>query len=108
MGLLISKNITGSTVTSYGKFIETSPASKNFILYACISSLAIKNKTSVAAIVYFYDSQLKTNCIDIKEYDFTSSVAEDSKNLYKQTYAYLKTQPDFIGYSDVLEANQLA
>ena len=54
------------------------------------------------------DFQNGKGYLEQKLYNFTPSVADDSKNFIKQGYEYLKTLTDFQDAADVLETGQTA
>jgi len=57
------------------------------------------SKLSAIANVVFHSAD-KTIGLDTKQYIFTPSVATGATNFIEQAYVYLKTLPDFAGFTD--------
>ena len=66
--------------------------------YAKVSFVNATKQIGTTSVIFL--SADKAKILDIKEYSFTPSVADDSQNFIKQAYEHLKTLPDFAGFID--------
>lgn len=72
--------------------------------YVFINS--VQGKDTVTAAVTVYKDNTKTVAVAQRTYQFVADM--NGANFIKQAYDYMKTLPQFAGFTDVLEVGQTA
>lgn len=83
----------------YGKVLKFDDAYHQITYYE-------GNKENTSLRVTVYNNEEKQYVIDVKNFRFIPSVEDNSSNIYKQGYGYLKALSEYENAIDILEDGQ--